>query len=89
MTPEELKEFREIAGLDTPSTIEQHKKWADNHLTNQPKVKDPLPMPSLEQFGLINNVQKYVKDTELENLANKLNLSLGNEFTSTIKIERL
>ena len=95
MTPQELAEFRELAGLNEPqTTTEMQKEWADKQITNIPEVPNQLPEPTLADFGL-SDIKGHTYggnsgvDSELEGLANRLNKSLGSDFTSTIKIERL
>jgi len=92
MTPEELNELKELAGLNEKSNIENQKEWANKQLTNQPKIENQLPIPNLKQFGLSEiKLETFdaSADKELENLASRLNNSLGNKFMSDIKIERL
>jgi len=95
MTQQEMAEFRELAGLNEPkSQREIEKEWANAQLTNQPKVENQIPEPSLGDFGLCD-VKEHTYggnsqiDNELEGLANRLNSQLGSDFTSSIKIERL
>lgn len=94
MNYQELAEFRELAGLNEPqSTTEFHKQWADKQLTNIPKVENPLPVPSLQDFGLLNTIQNDFNpncaDKELEGLASRLNSLLGSDFSKSLKIQRL
>lgn len=94
MNYQELAEFRELAGLNEPqSTTEFLKQWADKQLTNIPKVENPLPVPSLQDFGLLNTNQNDFNtpcaDKELEGLASRLNDLLGSDFSNSIKIQRL
>lgn len=94
MNYQELAEFRELAGLNEPqSTTEFHKQWADKQLTNIPKVENPLPVPSLQDFGLLNTKQNDFNtpcvDKELEGLASRLNSLLGSDFSKSLKIQRL
>lgn len=95
MTSEELAEFRELAGLNEPkSAREVEKEWADAQITNVPQVQNQIPEPTLENFGMPTiHGQSYGGnsgiDQELEGLANRLNGLLGNDFASTVKIDRL
>ena len=94
MNYQELAEFRELAGLNEPqSSTEFLKQWADKQLTNIPKVENPLPVPSLQDFSLLNTNQNdfntTCSDKELEGLASRLNSLLGNDFSNSIKIQRL
>ncbi len=94
MNYQELAEFRELAGLNEPqSNTEFHKQWADKQLTNIPKIENPLPVPSLQDFGLLNTNQNdfntTCSDKELEGLASRLNSLLGSDFSKSLKIQRL
>ena len=94
MTPQEIAEIRELAGLNELSVIQQQKKWADKQLTNQPKISNQSPIPTAEQFGIPTIYGSTYGgnsniDKELENLAERLNKKLGHNFSSDIKIERL
>lgn len=94
MTPQDLAEIRELAGLNEPSNIQEQKKWADKQLTNQPIVKDQIPIPKQSHFN-ISSVKGNTyggqsgEDKEMENLAERLNKALGNDFSTSISIERL
>ena len=94
MNYQELAEFRELAGLNEPqSNTEFHKQWADKQLTNIPKIENPLPVPSLQDFGLLNTNQNdfntTCSDKELDGLASRLNSLLGSDFSKSLKIQRL
>ena len=69
MTPDELKELRELAGLNTPSIVEQQRKWAENQLIKQPTLFNLIPNPAIEK---VNNSSI----NEIENVANRLNKAL-------------
>lgn len=79
MTNDELAEFRELAGLNEPqTTTEMQKEWADKQLTNQPKIENPAPVPTPEQFGNPTlKGQTYGGNSgvqqEADNIANRLN----------------
>jgi len=95
MTPQELAEFRELAGLNEPqTTTEIQKEWADAQITNVPPVPNQLPEPTLADFGL-SDVKGHTYggnsgiDKEMEGLADRLNKSLGSDFAASVKIERL
>lgn len=44
MTPQELAEFRALAGLDAPSSLEQNKTWADQQIA---RTQPPSPLDNL------------------------------------------
>ena len=92
MTPQELAELRELAGLNEPKTqAEINKEWADAQMTNVPKVENPQTpqvLVGFEEFGKANNINIQA-DREIEGLAARLNRLLGSDFASTVKIERL
>jgi hypothetical protein len=95
MTPQEIAEFRELAGLNEPkSAREIEKEWADAQITNIPPVENQLPEPTMADFGNPTvHGQSYGGDSgidkEIDGLANRLNTMLGNDFAATVKIERL
>ena len=87
MTQEEIELMREIAGLNEPNHRAAEKAWGDTMIKDgQPEVKDQIPEPTIDDFGL---VQLGTTDHNINNTANRLNDLLGNEFASTVKIERL
>ena len=95
MTPQELAELRELAGLNEPKTqAEINKEWADAQMTNVPNVENPQTpqtpqvLVGFEEFGKANNINIQA-DREIEGLAARLNRLLGSDFASTVKIERL
>lgn len=81
MTQEELAEIVAMAGVDRH---EAEKEWSDKQMTNQPKIDNQLPEPSIEQFQMTASVDQPILD-----VANRLNSLLGNDFSKDIKIERL
>jgi hypothetical protein len=86
MTPSEMAEFRELAGLNEPkNTTQFHEEWAKTQLVNQPNIVNNLQIPNLTDYRRV----QYNHDTALENLASRLNSQLGSDFASTVKIERL
>lgn len=92
MTPQEIAEFRELAGLNEPQTQrELEKEWADAQMTNQPPVENQRPEPKLSDFGLAD-IKDHTyggnsgEDKELEGLSNRLNSLLGSD---SFKVERL
>lgn len=88
----ELEEIKKLAGISEYSPIQQQKKWADKQLTNKQIISDQLPA-TLNNFNISyikhKELNNFKIDRELENLADRLNKSLGSDFTSNIKIERL
>jgi len=81
------EEMRELAGLNMPNVRELEKKWGDEMIKNgQPKIDNQLPEPTMDNFQL---VQVDEIDHNINNTANRLNSLLGNDFGSTISIERL
>ena len=84
MTEEELAEIRAIAGIDSINRHETEKEWADKQMTNQPKIDNQLPEPSIIDFKLVSTDDQSILD-----VANRLNSLLGNDFSKDIKIERL
>lgn len=71
MTPKELAEFRELAGLNEPSTTEQQKQWADAQLNNQPKIENSTPPEQQINNSTTHNNNNVVD--EVENIADRLN----------------
>jgi len=84
MTQEELDEIKAVAGVNTPDRRADETAWADKQMTNVPKVDNPLPEPSIDDFQVVSN-----GDTAILDVANRLNSLLGNDFSKDIKIERL
>ena len=86
LTAEEIALIREIAGLNDTNNRELEKQWADQQLTNQPKIENPVPEPTMDNFAL-----KSIENTDhnLDNLADRLNQQLGAKFNLNIKIDRL
>ena len=79
MTPQELAAFRELAGLNAPSTMEQNKAWADKQLVQKPPVGvgTPLNNLALKLQGIDQNGSKgkppIDPDKNLDGLADRLN----------------
>lgn len=89
MTPKEIEEIKALAGLGEKSETQKQKEWADKQLTNQPTIENKAPIPTFNDFVLTKIKNTNPEDRELENLANKLNTTLGTNILSDIKIERL
>ena len=98
MTPQELAEFRELAGLNTPNTTQQNKEWADKQIKQTmppPPVNTPLDNLAMRLNGLMTKpgvapkieMEKEAKpDPNLDGLADRLNSLLG---SNNFKVERL
>ena len=84
MTQAELAELLSIAGADTPNRREDEKRWAETQMTNEPKIANQIPEPSIVDFQLSEPVDQPIID-----VANRLNGLLGNDFMKDVKIERL
>lgn len=84
MTQEELDEIMTAAGVNNPDRRADEISWADKQMTNVPKVDNPLPEPSIDDFQLVSSDDRAILD-----VANRLNSLLGNDFSKDIKIERL
>ncbi len=87
MTQEDYELMREIAGMNEPAVRASEEAWGDAMIKNgQPKVENQLPEPTMDNFQV---VQIDSSDHHINNTASRLNGLLGNEFMSTVKIERL
>lgn len=86
MTQEDYELMREIAGVNEPDIRGSEKIWSDEMIKNsQPKIENQLPIPTMDNF----QVKMNAEDQHIANTANRLNSLLGNEFGSTLTIERL
>ena len=79
MTPQELAAFRELAGLNAPSPMEQNKAWADKQIGQRPPAGavTPLNNLALKLQGIDQNGSKGAPpidpDKNLDGLADRLN----------------
>ncbi len=81
MSPQELAEFRALAGLDAPSALEQNKAWADKQIVNKPSQQTQQPLENLAlrlnglmtQPGKAPEAQPTPKEQPVENIADRLN----------------
>lgn len=98
MTPQELAEFRALAGLDAPSSLEQNKAWADQQIARtQPPSPPASPLDNLatrlngtlRQPGTPpkpDEQKSNQSDPNLDGLADRLNSLLG---SNNFKVQRL
>ena len=84
MTQADMDEILSMAGMDVPDSNSAAKEWADKQMTNQPKIENPLPEPSINDFQMTT-----VQDQGILDLSNRLNELLGSDFSKDMKIERL
>jgi hypothetical protein len=93
MTPQELAEFRELAGVNEISTNNQNTQWANGQVVSRVQ---PLPLEAgvmgydgaeLKMSKLLNfSPSSHSQDPNLDGLANRLNSLLGSD---DFKVERL
>ena len=84
MTQADMDEILSMAGMDVPDNNSAQKEWADKQMTNQPKIENALPEPSINDFQMVAPQDQGILD-----LSNRLNGLLGSDFSKDMKIERL
>jgi len=72
----DIELIKKLAGVGKPNPIEELKKWADSQLTNQPKIENQAPCPTLNDFQIsefneINTSISKVKENFIKNLEKK------------------
>jgi hypothetical protein len=89
----ELELIKKLAGIGEPNPIEELKKWADSQITNQPKIDNQAPCPTLNDFQItefneINTSLTKVKENLIKNLERK-GINITNDILNSIEIQEI
>ena len=85
--------IKKLAGVGEENHIERLKKWADSQLTNQPKIDNQIPCPTIENFAIseINEINTSITDVKQNLIKNleKKGIYIDNNILNSIKIEEI
>ena len=89
----DIELIKKLAGVGKPNPIEELKKWADSQLTNQPKIENQAPCPTLNDFQIsefneINTSISKVKENFIKNLEKK-GIHITNVILNAIEIKEI
>ena len=89
----DIELIKKLAGVNEKNHIEELKKWANAQLTNQPKIENQAPCPTINDFiiseiGEIKTSEIDVKQTLLKNLQNK-GIQISSDILNSIKITEI